>query len=112
MPPQRARSPARLLAPVALVVLALAVLLIVLSSSGGGEEAPKRAGTTDDSPATTTSPSAAKRPRARSNYTVKRGDTLGSISENTGIEVERLQELNPQLDPQALVAGQKIKLRE
>ena len=29
-----------------------------------------------------------------------------------GTTVERLQELNPELDPQGLVAGQKIKLRE
>jgi LysM repeat protein len=45
-------------------------------------------------------------------YTVKSGDTLGSISEKTGIPVDKLQELNPQLDPQQLVSGQKIKLRE
>ena len=45
-------------------------------------------------------------------YTVKTGDTLGAIAEKTGTDVERLQELNPELDPQALVAGQKIKLRE
>ena len=45
-------------------------------------------------------------------YAVKTGDTLGSIAEKTGIPVEKLQELNPELDPQALVSGQKIKLRE
>ncbi len=43
---------------------------------------------------------------------MKSGDTLGSISEKTGIPVDKLQELNPQLDPQQLVSGQKIKLRE
>jgi LysM repeat protein len=46
------------------------------------------------------------------NYTVKSGDTLGSIAEKTGIPVQKLQELNPQLDPQQLVSGQRIKLRE
>ena len=45
-------------------------------------------------------------------YVVKTGDTLGSIAEKTGVPVEKLQELNPELDPQALVSGQKIKLRE
>ena len=45
-------------------------------------------------------------------YVVKTGDTLGSIAEKTGVTVEKLQELNPELDPQALVSGQKIKLRE
>jgi LysM repeat protein len=43
---------------------------------------------------------------------VKTGDTLGSIAERTGVDVETLQELNPDLDPQALVSGQRIKLRE
>ena len=56
------------------------------------------------------------RPRSRrpvrASYTVKLGDTLGLISEKTGVPVERLQELNPDLDPQELVVGQKIKLRE
>ncbi len=45
-------------------------------------------------------------------YIVKEGDTLASIAEKTGKTVEELQELNPELDPQALVSGQKIKLRE
>ena len=31
--------------------------------------------------------------------------------ESTGVGVEQLQELNPQLDPQALVSGQKLKIR-
>jgi LysM repeat protein len=52
-------------------------------------------------------------PRVRGTfYTVKTGDTLAGIAETVGIPVERLQELNPDLDPQALVSGQKIRLRE
>jgi LysM repeat protein len=43
---------------------------------------------------------------------VKPGDTLGGIGQKTGVDVETLQSLNPSLDPQALVSGQKIKLRE
>jgi LysM repeat protein len=42
---------------------------------------------------------------------VRSGDTLGSIAQKTGIPVEQLQQLNPSLDPQALVSGQRIKLR-
>ena len=45
-------------------------------------------------------------------YTVKTGDTLGGIAATVGVSVTRLQELNPELDPQALVSGQKIRLRE
>ena len=110
MPPQPARSHARLIAPAALVVLAVAVLLIVLSSAGG-EDGPDRTDTAGDGSATT-APAAAGKRAPRSRYTVKRGDTLGSIAEKTGVEVERLQELNPELDAQAINPGQKIKLRE
>jgi LysM repeat protein len=49
--------------------------------------------------------------RQPATYTVQSGDTLGAIAETTGVTVETLQELNPELDPQALIAGQKIQLR-
>ena len=106
------RSPARLLAPLALVAVTLAAVLIVLASgsSGGGDDggaSANRSGTSTTTSSTTTTPT----PR-RSTYTVKTGDTLGLIAEKTGVSVERLQELNPELDPQALLSGQKINLRE
>ncbi|MBV9214049.1 MAG: LysM peptidoglycan-binding domain-containing protein, partial [Actinobacteria bacterium] len=44
-------------------------------------------------------------------YVVQTGDTLATIASKTGVSVDRLQQLNPQLDPQALVSGQQIKLR-
>lgn len=112
MPPQRARSSARLLAPAALAVLAVAVVLIVLSSAGGGNDSRRPSETAKDKGAAFTPPVTRDRPPPRSTYTVKRADTLGAIAEKTGVGVERLQELNPQIDPQALIAGQKIKLRE
>ena len=43
---------------------------------------------------------------------MKLNDTLGLISEKTGVAVEALQELNPELDPQNLIVGQRVKLRE
>jgi LysM repeat protein len=110
MPDHPARSPLRLLAPLALVVVAIAVVGVLLSSdSGGGDESGRpSAGRT-----TTAARTQPKRTRAtRATYTVKTGDTLGGISEKTGVPIDRLQELNPNLDPQALVSGQKIKLRE
>jgi len=50
--------------------------------------------------------------RVRPTYTVKLNDNLGLIAEKTGVSVERLETLNPDLDPQNLIVGQKIKLRE
>ena len=42
---------------------------------------------------------------------VDEGDTLVSISEETGIDLDELVELNPDIDPQALITGQRISLR-
>ena len=39
------------------------------------------------------------------------GDTLGKISIKTGIDVTTLQALNPHLDPQTLLEGERIRLR-
>jgi LysM repeat protein len=114
MPNHARRSPARLLGPIALLLVAAATVFVIAgsktdSSDGDQPSASDRAGRTTTNQQTTTT--RAKRPRGKS-YTVKTGDTLGSIAEKTGIAVEQLLELNPDLDPQALVAGQKIKLRE
>lgn len=108
----RPSSSARLLAPVALAVCAVAVLIVIGSSLGGGDgDAGSSAGTTVSSEAQAETKTATT-PRQPANYTVKSGDTLGGIAEQTGVPVDTLQELNPELDPQALIAGQKIKLRE
>jgi LysM repeat protein len=109
MPERRPRSPLRFLAPLALVVVAIAVVVVVGSSSTGDDDKAdgSRTTTADRNARTDTTPR-----RIRANYTVQTGDTLGAIAEKTGVSVERLQELNPELDPQALVSGQRIKLRE
>jgi Tfp pilus assembly protein FimV len=111
MPDDARSSPARLLAPLALVLFAIAFLGVILTSGTGDENGGQepRAGrqASDQRGRTTTSP----RPQRRF-YTVKVGDTLGGIAETTGVPVEDLLELNPELDPQALVSGQRIRLRE
>lgn len=112
-------NPMRMLAPLALVVFGIVFLLVIVTSGGDSEPqssgtksadktrdlgAPKKAKTTAT---TQTTPAT-----SQATYVVKVGDTLGSISAKTGVPVAKLQELNPQLDPQALVSGQKIRLRE
>lgn len=44
-------------------------------------------------------------------YEVQSGDTLSSISAQTGVPMSRIEELNPDTDPQALIAGQTLRLR-
>jgi LysM repeat protein len=41
---------------------------------------------------------------------VRSGDTLASIAERFGTTVDRLMELNPGIDPQALRVGQQIRV--
>jgi len=43
-------------------------------------------------------------------YSVRRGDTLGVIADRFGTSVDRLMELNPGIDPQALRVGQPIRV--
>ena len=104
-----------MLAPISLIAFVL-VLFIVIASSGtdddsgdnGGsisQQQPSQVSTTGDS--TTTTPTV-----SGNFYTVKTGDTLAGIAEQVGVSVAELQELNPALDPQALVSGQKIRIRE
>ena len=105
---------ARLFAPLALIACAIATLAIVTGSGAlGGDDEPETAGTRDV-PAATETETTRERPnrRRRATYTIKADDTLSGIAEANGTTVERLQELNPELDPQGLVAGQRIKLRE
>ena len=119
----RESSPLRILAPAALVVFALALLLVIVTSGGGDDPQPtasKKADKARDlgaprkqaTTSTTETAESAPSPTSKASYVVKTGDTLGSIAEKTGVPVSKLQELNPELDPQALVSGQKIRLRE
>ncbi len=113
------RSPLRFLAPVALVAFGIAILMVVSSTGGsdGGSKPTASEQEKDRDLGASTKKKSKRRTAADGGlptrtYTVKSGDTLGSISEKTGIPIQKLQELNPELDPQQLVSGQKIKLRE
>lgn len=54
---------------------------------------------------------AAKRGRAPATYVVQSGDTLVAIAHRTGVPVLRIEALNPRVDPQILIAGERLKLR-
>jgi LysM repeat protein len=112
-----AGNPARLLAPLALVAAALAIYFVVRSElSDGGAAAPvtsPASSTTEARTSTTSRSGGSKRSGRRAKtYTVRPGDVLSGIAERTGVSLSRLQELNPDVDPQALRSGQKLKLRE
>ena len=128
------RSPARLLAPLALVASLVAVLVIVSASgddlttrqsapAAPGERAPttsavdpvgqretgaRTATGVGDDVGASTEPPAEPGPAT---YVVQAGDNFTRIAERTGVSVTLLLDLNPDVDPQALVLGTRIKLR-
>jgi LysM repeat protein len=44
-------------------------------------------------------------------YVIKNGDTLTAIAHATGVSVAKIERLNPEVDPQILIAGEKLKLK-
>src|SRR5262249_24109772 len=109
-----ARSPARFLAPIALVAFAFALYTIV------NDARDKAGGSNSGSPsqATPAHSSGKKKPSAqkhtkpkRRTYVVRSGDPPSGIAAKPGVSLATLQELNPDLDPQALTVGERLKLR-
>ena len=106
------RSPARFLAPLALVAFALA-LFVVVSNTTKDDAGTSGARETGQPAQTTSTPTGDKKKRKRPRtYTVKSGDTPSGIAEKTGVPLDVLMELNPDLDPQTLSPGQRIRLTE
>ena len=106
------RSPARFLAPLALVAFAVALFMVVTSSTtaAGGARAAQPVQRHDGR--RRRPPATAQKTKGRRRYTVKPGDTPSSIAEKTGVPLEEILRLNPDLDPQTLSPGQRIKLRQ
>jgi LysM repeat protein len=104
----RRRSPARLLAPLALVVTAVALFVVITSGtksgSGGGTQA-----TATATPKTSTK-AKAKSKAAPKTYTVKPGDTPSAIAARLKIGVGELLDANPKADPNNLHPGQKLTI--
>jgi len=105
------RSPARFLAPLALVAVAVALILVV-SKSGDTESTAQPTGVTRtaDGSATPAAGKKQRKRRVRKMYTVKPGDTPSGIAEKTGVSLEQLEKANPDLDPQLLAPGQRIRI--
>ena len=44
-------------------------------------------------------------------YVIQEEDTLTAIAHATGVSVAKIERLNPEIDPQILIAGEKLKLK-
>jgi LysM repeat protein len=109
----RRRSPARWLAPLALVTCAVAIYVVVDHELGSDSHSKttsstnSKTGTNADGTSTSKSKSTKK---PKTSYTVKAGDSLSVIAAKTGTDVGSLQAANPEVDAAALHPGQKLKL--
>jgi LysM repeat protein len=97
--------------------VAATVLILLVQNALSNDEAPATQPTTQSAPTTpTTTPDTETVPteterRRRRYYRVKPGDLLETIAAEFNTTPERLLELNPGIDPQALQVGQRIRLR-
>ena len=99
---------------IALVAVLVATIVVVSSAGtgGGGGGKSAKGGDSELSQAEKERRRERRRVRARrTSYTVRPGDTIEVISERTRVPRDEIIRLNPDLDPQALQPGQKIKLR-
>ena len=109
MPEYQPNRAARMAAVLALVGALLAFAVVVATSGNGSDD---KADDGDRGQQVERGPSR-KGARAveRGVWIVRSGDTLAQISEETGVDVDEMLQLNPDLDPQALIRGQRIALR-
>ncbi|HKA66362.1 MAG TPA: LysM domain-containing protein [Solirubrobacterales bacterium] len=103
---KRTSALARIFAAIALVGAVVVVIVAISSSLGDSGSSTK----SQHGGSSHASHKGAHKTTA-STYVVKTGDTLVSIAHRTGVPVAHILALNPEIDPQILIAGQTLKLR-
>jgi LysM repeat protein len=95
---------------VALIALiaGFVVVVVVVSSALSGNSGEEGSGRERPARTETKSRPPKKTPRV---YVIENGDTLIAIAHATGVPVARIERLNPDVDPQILISGEKLKLR-
>ncbi len=102
---KRTSAFARIFAAVALAG-AVVIVIVAISSSLGDSDSSSKGGHGGNQ-----GPQKIQRKTRAATYVVKSGDTLVSIAHRTGIPVAHILALNPEVDPQILIAGETLKLR-
>ncbi len=103
---KRPSASARIFAAIALAGAVVVVIVAIFTSSLDDSDSSSKSrngngGQSHKSGAKTTAKT----------YVVKSGDTLVSIAHRTGVPVNHILALNPDVDPQILIAGQTLQLR-
>jgi LysM repeat protein len=103
-------APARVVAVTALVCAIVVILFVVVTSlDEGGGGSGKGGGSKHQ--VTQGETKKGGNGNFKGAYVVQNGDTLSSIAHETGVPVSQIIELNPGVDPQILISGEKLKLR-
>ena len=103
---KRTSAFARIFAAIALAG-AVVVVIVAISSSLGDSDSSDKSGS-----GSSHRHAAQEQPKTTAKaYVVKSGDTLISIAHRTGVPVAHILALNPEVDPQILIAGETLKLR-
>jgi LysM repeat protein len=103
---KRSSASARVLAVTALIA-AFVMAIVAITASVGEDDSNGSGGQRQDGKAAHKT----HRKQIPATYEVKSGDTLISIAHRMGVTVSRIEELNPEVDPQILVAGEQLKLK-
>jgi LysM repeat protein len=102
---RRTSAAARIAAALALVAAVILVVIVASTAMNGSDDGSTHHGS---------KPHAQKQKKHRTKaktYTVETGDTLTAIAHKTGVPVAEILALNPEVDPQILIAGQTLKLK-
>lgn len=102
---KRSSAPARVAAVTALVVAFVIAIVAIGGALGGGSNG------SDHKPGKASHRASQPKRNVPAVYEVKSGDTLISIAHHNGVTVHRIEALNPEVDPQILIAGEKLKLK-
>jgi LysM repeat protein len=101
---KRTSPAARIFAALALVAAVLVIVAVVSVAMDGSDS--------NDRHRSQHHAQKEKRHRTKAKaYVVESGDTLTAISHKTGVPVAEILALNPEVDPQILIAGQTLKLK-
>lgn len=105
---KRSSALARALA-VATLVVALVVVVVAIDGALGGGDSGGSGGRRHSGGAA--HGAGHRKQQVPATYEVQSGDTLISIAHHNGVSVARIERLNPEVDPQILIAGETLKLR-
>jgi hypothetical protein len=101
---------ARVLAPLALLIVAGAVVLLITGTLDGSEKKGRDKGGGDQTAATEGCQPEAESAVENGYFVIEPGEDLSVVADRTCIPIDELIELNPNLDPQLIQVGSCVDL--